>query len=169
MQRRDFIWILGGGIVACTLGCEQHDIEPAADADTSSGAGGGGGGGGDGENPATGGDGGVDACTQHVVKMHDTYAQALYLDGTNGPLTGTVTTAQVIAGAIVTMDFWHGHNGMQHRFTLQPQHFADLKQGKRITVGTTTVDGHAHTLFVDPKNEAYRVPGAPDVDVPLGC
>ena len=163
MQRRDFIWIFGSGIVACTLGCEQHVEEPSADADP-----GGGTGGGNGDNAATG-DAGVDACVQHTVKLHDTYAQALYLDGTNGPLTGTVTTAQVIAGAIVTMDFWHGHGGIQHRFTLEAQHFADLVHGKRITVGTTTVDGHAHTLLIDPKDEGYRVPGAPDVDVPIGC
>jgi hypothetical protein len=31
------------------------------------------------------------------------------------------------------------------------------------------VDGHSHTLFIDPKDEGYRVPGAPDVDVPAGC
>jgi hypothetical protein len=101
--------------------------------------------------------------------MHDTYAQALYLDGSKGPLTGTVTVAQVIAGTTITMDFWHGHNGILHRFTLEPMHFAQLKQGQRVTLGTTTVENHAHTLFIDPDDESYRVPGAPDVEVPIGC
>lgn len=168
MRRRDFIWVSGGGLLACTFGCAPHETsEPAVDADVT-----GGGdettGGGDGDTAATG-DASVDGCVQQTVKMHDTYAQALYLDGTHGPLTGIITTEQVIVGVVLTMDFWHGHNGVQHRFTLGPQEFADLKQGKRITVGTTTVDGHAHTLFVDPKDEGYRVPGAPDVDVPVGC
>jgi hypothetical protein len=159
MRRRDFIWIVGGSVISCAVGCESHGGEgghvPSADA-------------------ATGGvvptaDAGIDACTQNVVKMHDTHAQALYLDGTLGPLTGIVTTAQVIAGSTTTMEFWHGHGGVPHRFTLEPMHFDALKRGERITLGTTTVEGHAHTLFVDPRDERYRVAGAPDVDVPLGC
>jgi hypothetical protein len=101
--------------------------------------------------------------------MHDTEAQALYLDGSYGPLTGTITVASVVAGTTLTLDFWHGHGGQQHRFTLTPAMFADLKAGKKVTVGTSTVDGHAHTLFIDPKDERYRTPGAPDVQVDLGC
>ncbi|HUS27456.1 MAG TPA: hypothetical protein VMZ53_03075 [Kofleriaceae bacterium] len=165
MERRDFLWMFGSGVVACTLGCERQEGVPGVDASaddaaaTTPSA----------DDASSAGSQDLDACIQNIIKLHDTYAQALYLDGTNGPLTGVITTAHVIAGSIVTMDFWHGHNGMQHRFTLTPQHFADLKHGKRITVGTTTVDGHAHTLFVDPKDEEYRVAGAPDVDVPIGC
>jgi hypothetical protein len=101
--------------------------------------------------------------------MHDTYAQALYLDGSKGPLTGTVTVAQVIAGATVTLDFWHGHGNVLHRYTLMPTHFDALKRGEKITITTTTVEGHEHNLFIDPRDEAYRVPNAPDVNVPLGC
>ncbi|HTL34099.1 MAG TPA: hypothetical protein VL326_13310 [Kofleriaceae bacterium] len=164
MRRRDFIWVCGGGLLACSFGCSHSDAAPGVDAPPPSPDGPDGN---DPEEPV--GDAGVDACVQKTVKMHDTYAQALYYDGTNGPLTGVVTTAQVIVGVVLTMDFWHGHNGVNHRFTLGPQDFADLKVGKRITVGTTTVDGHSHTLFIDPKDEGYRVPGAPDVDVPAGC
>jgi hypothetical protein len=158
MRRRDFLWITG---VACTIGCDptspdpqpgdpnpgSPDASPDSPVDT---------------NP------GIDACVEAVVKMHDTYAQALYLDGTNGPLTGVIEVASVQAGVAITLDFWHGHGGQLHRFSLQPADFDALKQGQRVTVGTTTVDGHAHTLFIDPLDEAYRVPGAPDVDVPLG-
>lgn len=155
------MWMFGsGGFITFVAGCEPDAQAPATDAP-----------------PPTESDAGnvdaaaasVDACTQRFVKMHDTNAQALYLDGTNGPLTGVVTVAQVITGTTVTMDFWHGHNGIQHRFTLDATHFAALKRGERILVGTTMVDGHSHTLFVDPRDESYRVLGAPDVDVPLGC
>jgi hypothetical protein len=75
----------------------------------------------------------------------------------------------VIAGTTLTLDFWHGHGGVPHRFTLEAQHFERLKAGEKVTLGTTTVDGHAHTLFIDPKDEDYRVAGAPDVAVQLPC
>ncbi len=162
MRRREFLRIAGGGVLACTIGCEAPTPPPGP------------GSGPDGDQPDAGNtgpvdtNGGVDACAQAVVKMHDTYAQALYLDGTNGPLTGVVEVSYVAAGAAITLDFWHGHGGQLHRFTIEPSHFEALKQGERVTIGTTTVDGHEHTLFVDPLDEDYRVPGAPDVDVALG-
>jgi hypothetical protein len=160
MRRRDFMWIFGSGFVTCVVGCKTEPHVPATDAAAAAG---------NDDAPHATADGGIDACVQNVVTMHDTYAQALYFDGTNGPLTGTVTVAHVIAAATITMDFWHGHGGQLHRFTLEPSHFAALKRGERITVGTTMVDGHAHTLFIDPRDEEYRVPNAPDVEVPLGC
>jgi hypothetical protein len=159
MRRRDLLWMLGGavGIAACDAvskpppSSDEGDTEPSDAAPIPVDA-----------------NGGVDACAQAVVKMHDTYAQALYLDGTYGPLTGVIEVAFVMAGAAITLEFWHGHGGVQHRFTIALDQFEALKRGERVTVTTTTVDGHAHTLFVDPLDEAYRVPGAPDVDVPLG-
>jgi len=161
MQRRDFMWWFGGGVVVCTLGCDSDGISPAADAASGAGA--------TADGASVTADAATDACAEKFVKMHDTYAQALYLDGTLGPLTGTIQVAQVVAGVFVTLDFWHGHGGVPHRFTMGPTEFAALKAGQRITVGTTTVEGHAHTLFVDPKDESYRVPNAPDVEVSLGC
>ena len=110
-----------------------------------------------------------DACVAPTVLMHDTNAQALYLDGSFGPLTGNIKVTYVMAGTTITLEFWHGHGGTPHRFTIEPQHFEKLKKGEKVTLGTTTVDGHAHTLFIDPKDENYRVPGAPDVAVSLGC
>jgi hypothetical protein len=104
-----------------------------------------------------------------TVLMHDTNAQALYLDGTNGPLTGVITVAMVAARETIDLEFWHGHGGVSHRFTLEPSHFEALLRGDRVTVGTTTVEDHAHTLFIDPRDESYRVPGAPDVPIPLAC
>ncbi len=154
MRRRDFLLIVGGSAFACstpaspTPAGDDDDAPDAVPVDTH---------------------GGVDACAQAVVAMHDTYAQALYLDGTYGPLTGVIEVAYVMVGAAITLEFWHGHGGTQHRFTVAPDDFAALKRGERVTITTTTVDGHAHTLFIDPLDEAYRVPGAPDVDVPLGA
>ena len=102
-----------------------------------------------------------------TVMMHDTYAQALYYDGTYGPLTGTVTVDHVLGGVAVELEFWHGHGGQNHRYTITPENIDALKRGERVTVETTEVDSHRHTLFVDPLDEDYRVPGAPDVPVPL--
>jgi hypothetical protein len=159
MQRRDFIFMFGAGAVTCVIGCDPEAHAPGADAAAGASP----------DTTAAASDGGIDGCLQKVVKMHDTYAQALYLDGTRGPLTGIVTVAHVIAGSMVTMDFWHGHGGQLHKFTLEPAHFEALKRGERVTVGTTTVEGHNHMLFVDPRDEELRVSGAPDVEVPLGC
>jgi hypothetical protein len=164
MRRRDFIWLFGSGVVTFAIGCDGDAPMPAADSGPTIGTG-----------TGSGGDilpdaaAPIDACVGEVVTLHDTYAQALYFDGTLGPLTGVITVAQAVAGTTVTMDFWHGHNGQQHRFTLEPSHFAALARGERVTLETTTVDNHSHQLFVDPLDETYRVEGAPDEDVQLGC
>ena len=159
MQRREVLSILGlgtgVGVAALLIGCDAGagPVETADDPDAAPP-----------DAPRS-----TDACTAQTVLMHDTYAQALYLDGSFGPLTGVIYVAYVMAGTTQTLDFWHGHGGVLHRFTIEPAHFADLKQGKRVTLGTTMVDGHAHTLFIDPVDERYRVPGAQDTPVSLGC
>jgi len=171
MDRREVLKVfgLGAGVgIAATLiiSCDAAtgpDLPPGE-------------GGGDGDN--TGADASVtpmadgaaaDACARAFTTMHDTEAQALYLDGSYGPLTGTIHVSDVVAGTAITLDFWHGHGGQLHRFTLTPAMLDDLKKGKKVTVGTTMVDNHTHTLFIDPKDERYRTPGAPDVMVDLGC
>jgi len=159
MRRREFLLIVGGSALAVSCDVTASSPDPRSDDNVSP----------DAASVPVDTNGGVDACAQVIVKMHDTYAQALYLDGTNGPLTGVVAVAYVMAGTAITLDFWHGHGGQQHRLTIEPSQFAALKAGERVTIGTTMVDNHEHTLFVDPLDEAYRVPGAPDVDVALGC
>jgi hypothetical protein len=150
IKRREFLWLVGGSLVACTAS-EPIERSPGPDA-----------------NNAPPPDATVpDTCIPAVVAMHDTYAQALYLDNSLGPLTGVIEVAFVLAGTAITLDFWHGHGGQQHRYTLLPEHFDALKRGERVTLGTSTVDNHAHTLFIDPRDESYRVRGAPDIDVPL--
>lgn len=106
------------------------------------------------------------AC-ERFVQLHDTHAQALYFDGTYGPLTGVCTVDYVVANVAVDLEFWHGHNGQQHHFVLLPEHFAALKRGERVMLETTEVDAHQHLLFIDPTDENYRVQGAPDVAVPI--
>lgn len=101
------------------------------------------------------------------VILHDTYAQALYFDGSYGPKTGIIRAADIAAGVEKVYDFWHGHGGRLHRFTLGPSHFAMLRQKKRVTLETTIVDGHRHALFVDPNDPRWRVPGSPGIAVPV--
>jgi hypothetical protein len=162
MQRRTFLSLVGLGgatfVISCGTDTGSADPDPPGGDEPTPDA-----------SPVTTDAPAADACIGPVVQLHDTYAQALYLDNSLGPLTGTIRVAQVIAGVVITLDFWHGHGGQLHRFTLEPPHFAALLRGERITVGTTMVDGHAHTLFIDPVDERYRVPGAPDIAVPLPC
>jgi hypothetical protein len=163
MQRREALTFLGLGtgigVAALLIGCDA-DAGPASPVEADAAGG---------DSPTPDAPPSPDACTPATVLMHDTNAQALYLDGSFGPLTGNIRVTYVVAGTTLTLDFWHGHGGTPHRFTLEPQHFAMLKAGQKVTLGTTTVEGHAHTLFIDPKDEKYRVPGAPDVPVSLGC
>ena len=158
MRRREFFGVVAIGLVGCSADDAEPDpaAEPdaAAEADADADA-----------APAAG----PDACQGDTVLMHDTHAQALYLDGSLGPLTGVIHVDDVIAGATLTLDFWHGHGGVQHRFTLDAATFEALKAGERVYVTTTEVEGHMHMLFIDPLDEDYRVDGAPDVPVPLGC
>ncbi len=102
-----------------------------------------------------------------TVRLYDTNAVALYFDGSMGPYTGVIHVSYILANVPVTLDFWHGHDGMQHRFTLLPAHFADLKKLKRVSIETSVVEDHSHLLFIDPVSSTYRVPGTPAVDVPL--
>ena len=161
MRRRQFLWLAGVGLVGCKVVEDGEDVEVDGGPGTGTGTG-------TGTDAAADGGNGIDACEGETVLLHDTHAQALYLDGSYGPLTGIVRVEQVVAGVAVTFDFWHGHGGVLHRFTLEPAHLAALKAHETIYVTTTTVDGHEHMLFVDPLDEAYRVDGAPDVEVPLG-
>ena len=100
-----------------------------------------------------------------VVTLYDTYAVALYFDGTLGPKTGIVTAAQMAAGVDVPFAFWHGHGGQQHRFTVTAADLAELRERRKATVRTSVVDGHSHLLFVDPTDARWRVPGAQPLTV----
>lgn len=103
---------------------------------------------------------------EDFVIMYDTYAMALYMDGGLGPKTGVIKVDYIIKNQEMTLDFWHGHGGRQHKFTLKPEHFATLKQNKKVVIETTSVDSHTHKLFIDPTDSRWRVPGAQPVRVP---
>jgi hypothetical protein len=110
-----------------------------------------------------------DAATDggRVVTLYDTYAVALYFDGTLGPKTGVVTAAQMAAGVDAPFAFWHGHGGVQHRFTVSAADFAELRERRKATVRTSVVDGHSHLLFIDPTDARWRVPGAQPLTVTI--
>lgn len=120
-----------------------------------------------GSPPGSPADSGTGATPGAKVTLYDTNAQALYFDGGYGPFTGVIKVDYVIANKALTLDFWHGHGGSQHRFTLLPEHFAALKRLERVTLETSVVDGHQHKLFIDPVDPRFRVPGAMPVSVPV--
>lgn len=102
-----------------------------------------------------------------IVTLHDTHAQSLYFDGTYGPTTGIVRVDDVVAGRPIELEFWHGHGGVSHRFSLGAADLDALARGMRVTLTTTEVEGHSHMLFVDPTDERWRVSGAPDRTVEI--
>lgn len=99
------------------------------------------------------------------VTLYDMYAIATYFDGGIGPETGMVTVAMVDANLPVNFVFWHGHGGKNHQFDLTPEHFQSIRDLKKTWVETTTVEGHAHKLFIDPVDPRWRVPGAQPVRI----
>src|SRR5687768_6894209 len=104
MQRREALAFLslgtGIGVAALLISCDSDagpDLPPADETDANPG----------GEPSGTMPDAAVsspDACVGATVMMHDTNAQALYLDGSKGPLTGNIRVSYVIAGTAITLD-----------------------------------------------------------------
>ncbi|MBX3227099.1 MAG: hypothetical protein KIT84_35815 [Labilithrix sp.] len=151
IDRRTLLLGLAGGLALTALGCS--DDEDAATSELAL------------ERGDAGDTGSGDAGA--LVVLYDTYAQALYLDGTLGPKTGIVRATDMGVGEDKVYDFWHGHEGRLHRFTVTAAHFARLRQKQRVTIATTVVSDHQHTLFIDPVDLRWRVPGAPPVSVPV--
>lgn len=71
-------------------------------------------------------------------------------DGT-GLKMPCITKEVIAAGQEVSYDFWHGHSGELHRFTLTVEDLGTLKEEKSIEVFTAIVDGHKHAVKVDVK------------------
>lgn len=103
---------------------------------------------------------------EDYVILYDTYAMALYMDGSLGPKTGIIKVDYVIENAPITLQFWHGHSGRNHEFTLLPEHFEKLRLEQRVYLETSEVEGHKHRLFIDPVAPQWRVPGAQPIKVP---
>lgn len=100
------------------------------------------------------------------VTLYDTYAMALYMDGGLGPRTGIIKVEYVLKNEELTLEFWHGHGGQNHMFTVTPEHFAQIKKLEKVTLETTEVAGHTHKLFIDFSSAQWRVEGAEPVEVP---
>lgn len=176
MERRAFLRLIAGGAAGGLLveiGCAGELPDDGAEPEPGDGADAGA------TGPPTADAGGAtsdapaaaapDAAPCDQVLVYDTYAQALYMDGTLGPLTGVIEAEYLLANVPIQLDFWHGHGGVLHRFTIGPAEFDRLKLGERVYLETTKVEGHTHMLFVDPVDPRYRVPGAEPVAVPLDC
>ncbi len=162
MNRRKFLRITASvGIVAAGAGCDMSSEEPLISTDE-----------GDVTDDLPNNDDSIlddgegDEPIDYVT-MFDTYAIALYFDGTQGPTTGEISVDLILQDEDVDLPFWHGHGGLLHGFTLSREHIAQLKQGLRVEIQTSEVDSHSHTLFIDPVDVRYRVPGATPVQVPV--
>ena len=103
---------------------------------------------------------------EDYVILYDTYAMALYMDGSLGPKTGIIKVDYILENEPITFSFWHGHSGKSHEFTLLPEHFDKLKMEQKVVLETTEVEGHQHRLFIDPTQPKWRVPGALPIKVP---
>lgn len=87
------------------------------------------------------------------------YYEGIRADGKRSPSrndgTGLkmpcITKEVIAAGQEVSYDFWHGHSGELHRFTLTVEDLQTLKDEKSIEVFTAIVDGHKHAVKVDTK------------------
>lgn len=101
------------------------------------------------------------------VTLYDTNAMAMYFDGTMGPKTGVIKVDYILANQEVTLNFWHGHGGVLHQFTLKPEHYVAFKKKQKIFIETTVVDKHSHKLFIDFSDPKWRVAGAKPIEVPL--
>jgi hypothetical protein len=133
MERREFLWILGGGVVAFEIGCHSRHGLPGTPADALGGT----------DTTDERPDAAAEGCQQAFIRIADTYAPAVYLDG-----------SLVLAGTTITLDVRHG--GIVHRYTLASREFEALEQGEPITLPTITVGDRRHTLVIAPR---YRVPG----------
>ena len=139
-RREVLAWMAGSGaLLACAADPPPSDPQPDPDAPTPPG---------DGPGPDAQTQPPDAGCTM-TVTLYDMHAMALYLDGGLGPRTGIVRVADIAAGVEQSRDFWHGHGGQLHRFTITPAHFAALRRRERVLIETSEVDGHRHTLFVD--------------------
>ena len=105
--------------------------------------------------------------TGETVSMYEFYAMAYFKDGSLGPRAGAMDYKVLSSPKTITMDFWHGHNGVMHTYTLTLEHLAKIKAGEKIELETSIVDGHSHKLFIDSSDERWRVENATLKKIPL--
>ncbi len=91
--------------------------------------------------------------------LSDINAISLYYDGTMGPQTGVITVDDMVLAEDKTYDFWHGHGGSSHQFTVTSNDFIQIRSGLKVSIETDLVDSHSHTLFIDPTSDEFKVLG----------
>jgi hypothetical protein len=62
-----------------------------------------------------------------------------------------ITLRDVARGATKEYQFWHGHGGGSHKFTVTAENFAELREGKIVEIFTNIIDGHRHALRISPQ------------------
>ncbi len=73
-----------------------------------------------------------------------------------GTENGILKAEDIIKGEPLTLEFWHGHGGVKHEFTITAENFSSLKAGNPVVVyvPTNVVGGHYHFVVIDPKRPA---------------
>jgi hypothetical protein len=49
-------------------------------------------------------------------------------------------------GEVLEFDFWHGHGGMTHSFTINGEQFFTLQEVGEVEIYTDVIQGHRHAL-----------------------
>jgi len=77
-------------------------------------------------------------------------------DPSDGTQTGVLKAEDIVKGQALTLQFWHGHGGVYHMFTITPDNFTSLKAGNAVAiyVPTTVVEDHYHMVLIDPNKPA---------------
>lgn len=69
-------------------------------------------------------------------------------DGTNYNMP-RISSADLDAGETKVYEFWHGHSGVNHQFTVTADDFIELNNGETLEVYTNLVDGHRHAVRIN--------------------
>lgn len=62
-----------------------------------------------------------------------------------------ITADEIAAGVEKSYEFWHGHGGQQHHFTITADDFVKLQAGTDIEIFTSIVESHRHALLISPR------------------
>jgi hypothetical protein len=72
-------------------------------------------------------------------------------DGTTSNMP-CITAQDIAAGVDKQYTFWHGHDGINHMFTVTADAFKSLQQGQQVVLYTTMVEDHRHPLLISPSS-----------------
>jgi hypothetical protein len=62
-----------------------------------------------------------------------------------------ILDVDVVAGVEKVYEFWHGHGGRKHSFTVTAENFLKLQAGEVIEIHTNVIEGHRHALRISPR------------------